>query len=128
MCSSDLYDPPVFREGGGVDEDVIHVAYDFAVVNELTKDIVHHCLERHRGVAQSEEHDGWFKQALVGSECSLPLVALLDPHVVEPPGEVKYSEELSAMEAGQDVRDKGEGVGVLGCDLIQLPIVLYEAK
>ena len=32
------------------------------------------------------------------------------------------------MEVGQDVGDKGEGVGVLDHDLIQLLIVLYEAK
>ena len=120
--------PPVFREGGGVDKDVIHVAYDFATVDELTKDVIHHCLECCRGVAQSEEHDGWFKQASVSSKCGLPLVALLDPHIVEPPVEVKYSEELGATKAGQDVRDEGEGVGVLNCDLVQLPIVLYEAK
>src|SRR5258708_3615431 len=118
----------VFREGGGVDEDVIHVAYDFATIDELTKDVIHHHLECHRGVAQSEEHDHWFKQALVSLECSLPLIALLDPHIVEPPAEVEYSEELSTMEVGQDIGDEGEGVGVLDHDLIQLPIVLYEAK
>src|SRR5258707_10523649 len=127
--SKDLADnPPVFREGGGVDEDVIHVAYDFTTVNELTKDVIHHCLEYHRGVAQSEEHDSWFEQASVSPECGLPLITLLDLHIVEPPAEVKYGEELGATEASQDIRDEGEGVGVLDCDLIQLLIVLYEAK
>src|SRR5258705_12687739 len=64
--SKDLADNlPVFREGGGVDKDVVHVAYDFATVDELTKDVVHHHLECHRGVAQSKEHDSWFKQASV---------------------------------------------------------------
>ena len=118
----------VFREGGGVDKDVIHVAYDFTTVDELMKDVVHHSLECCGGVAQSEEHDSWFKQASVGSECGLPLIALLDLHVVEPPAEVEYGEELGAMEAGQDIRDKGEGVGVLDSDLVQLPIVLHKVK
>src|SRR5260370_18763299 len=54
--SKDLADnPPVFREGGGVDEDVIHVAYDFTMVDELMKDVVHHHLEHCRGDAQSKE-------------------------------------------------------------------------
>src|SRR5260221_14167323 len=92
------------------------------------KDVIHHHLEGHRGVAQSKEHDHWFKQASVSLECSLPLIALLDLHIVEPPAEVKYGEELSTTEAGQDIGDKGEGVGVLDCDLIQLPIVLYKVK
>src|SRR5258708_6889979 len=98
------------------------------MVDELTKDVVHHCLEHHGGVAQSEEHDSWFKQASVSPECGLPFIALLDLHIVEPPAEVKYSEELATTEAGQDIRDEGEGVGVLDHDLIQLPIVLYKAK
>ncbi len=70
--------------------------------------VIHHCLECHRGVAQSKEHDSWFKQASVSSEHSLPLIALLNLYIVEPPAEVKYSEELSIAKAGQDVRDKGE--------------------
>ena len=93
----------VFGEGGGVDEDVIHVAYDFAMVDELMKDVIHHCLECCGGVAQSEEHDSWFKQASVGLECGLPLITLFDLHIVEPPVEVEYSEELGATEVGQDV-------------------------
>src|SRR5258707_5641564 len=127
--SKDLADNlPVFREGGGVDKDVIHVAYDFTTINELMKDVIHHHLECHRGVAQSEEHDSWFEQASVSLECCLPLITLLDLHVVEPPVEVKYGEERSTLEAGQDIKAKGEGVGVLDCDLVQLPIVLYKAK
>src|SRR5258707_10627295 len=127
--SKDLADNPlVFGEGGGVDEDVIHVAYDFATVNELMKDVIHHHLECHGGVAQSKEHDSWFKQASVSLECGLPLITLLDLHIVEPPVEVEYGEELGTMEVGQDIRDEGEGVGVLDCDLIQLLIVLYKVK
>src|SRR5258707_8392637 len=112
--SKDLADNPlVFGEGGGVDEDVIHVAYDFATVNELTKDVIHHHLEHCRGVAQSEEHDSQFKQASVSLECGLPLIALLDPHIVEPPAEVEYGEELGTTEAGQDIRDEEEVIKLL---------------
>jgi len=90
----------VFREGVGVNEDVIHIAYYLAVVDELTEDIIHHCLEFHGGVAQSKEHDSWFEQASVSAECSLPLIPLFDLHIVEPPAEVEYSEELSITEVG----------------------------
>ncbi len=121
-------DPPVFREGVGVNEDVVHVAYYLAIVDELAEYVIHHSLECHRGVAQSEEHDGWFEQASISLECSFPLVTLLNLHIVEPPVEVKHSEELGIAEAGQDVRVKGEGVGVFDCDLVQLPIILYEAE
>src|SRR6266446_132720 len=120
--------PLVIREGAGVDKDIIHIAYGLAIVDEISEDIVHHHLEHCGGVTQSEEHDGWLKQPLVSSECSLPLVPFLDPHVVEAPSEVKYSEEFSIMEVGQNIGDEGEGVGVLDCDLIQLLIILYEVE
>src|SRR5258706_1315857 len=90
----------VIREGVGVDEDIIHIAYGLTIVDEVLEDIIHHCLEHHGGVTQSEEHDGWLKQPLVSSECSLPLIPFLDPHIIESPLEVKYGEELSIVEVG----------------------------
>ncbi len=99
--SKDLADGlPVFREGMGVNEDIIHIAYRLAIVDELMEDIVHHCLEHHRGVTQSKKHNSWFEQPSVSSEHDLPLVIFLDLHVVESPAEIKYGEELSIMEAG----------------------------
>src|SRR5258706_4948713 len=95
-------DPPVIREGAGVDKDIIHIAYGLTIVDEISEDIVHHCLEHRRGVTQSEEHDGWLKQPSVSSEHSLPLIPFLDLHIIESPSEVKYSEELSVAEAGYD--------------------------
>ncbi len=78
----------------------VTVAYDLTIVDEILKDIIHHCLEHHGGVTQSEEHDGWLKQSLVSLEHSLPLIPFLDPHVVESQLEIKYSEELSIAEVG----------------------------
>ncbi len=91
---------PVIREGAGVDKDVIHIAYDLAIVDEISEDIIHHHLEHCRGVTQSKEHDGWLKQPSVSLEHSLPLIPFLDLHIVESPSEVKYSEELGVLEAG----------------------------
>ncbi len=75
--------PPVFGEGTGVNED-----------------IVHHCLEHCGGVMQSKKHDGWFEQPLVSSEHGLPLIIFLDLHIIEFPVEIKYGEGLGIMEAG----------------------------
>src|ERR1700746_3828046 len=38
-------DSPMVYKGGGVDEDVIHVAYGFVPINKGTEDVVHHGLE-----------------------------------------------------------------------------------
>src|SRR5260221_14400263 len=57
--SKDLADNPlVFGEGMGVNKDIIHIAYHLTIVDELTEDIIHHCLECCGGVTQSEKHDG----------------------------------------------------------------------
>ena len=93
-------DLPVIREGVGVDKDIVHIAYGLAIVDEILEDIVHHCLECCGGVTQSKEHDSWLKQSSVSLECSLPLIAFLDLHVVESPAEIKYGEELSITEVG----------------------------
>jgi len=99
--SKDLVDGlPVSGEGMGVNKDIIHIAYCLAIVDELTEDIVHHCLEHCGGVTQSKKHESWFKQPSVSSECGLPLIIFLDLHIVESPVEIKYGEELGITEAG----------------------------
>src|SRR5260221_7204221 len=54
--SEDLVDdPPVFGEGARVNEDIIHIAYHLAIVDELMEDIIHHYLEHCGGVTQSKK-------------------------------------------------------------------------
>ena len=40
-----LGDPLMVFEGGGVDEDVIHVANGLVLINKGVEDVIHHCLE-----------------------------------------------------------------------------------
>jgi len=44
-------DPLMVCEGGGVDEDVIHVANGFIAIDKGVEDVVHHCLEGGQQVA-----------------------------------------------------------------------------
>src|SRR5258708_24421562 len=55
-------DPPMVCEGGGVDEDVIHVANGFIAINKGAEDVIHHCLEGSLQVAYAQEHDEWLKK------------------------------------------------------------------
>src|SRR6266478_4528225 len=52
-----LGDPLMVCKGGGVNEDVIHVADGLIVIDDGAEDVIHHCLEGGGRVAQSEEHD-----------------------------------------------------------------------
>src|SRR5258707_12951410 len=94
---------PVIREGVGVDKDSVHIAYGLTIVDEISEDIVHHCLEHCRGVTQSEEHDSWLKQSSVSSECSLPLTPFLNPQIIESHLEIETGEEFSVATAGWDI-------------------------
>src|SRR5260221_9303192 len=64
-------------EGGGVNEDVIHVADGLIAIDEVAEDVIHHCLEGGGQVAQSEEHDEGVKQATVRGVGYLPLIHFL---------------------------------------------------
>src|SRR5260370_9977808 len=63
-----LGDPLLVCEGGGVNEDVIHVADSLIAIDEGAEDVIHHCLQVGGRGAQSEEHDKWFKQSTVHGE------------------------------------------------------------
>ena len=81
-------------EGGGVNEDVIHVADGLIAIDEGAEDVIHHCLEGGGQVAQSKEHDEGFKQSTVHGEGCLPLIPFLQSDIVETPAEVQGSEPL----------------------------------
>src|SRR6266436_7243239 len=87
-------DSPMVCEGGRVNEDVIHVADSLIAIDEGVEDVIHHCLEGGRRVAQSEEHDKGFKQSMVRGEGCLPLIPFLQSDIVETPAEVQGSEPL----------------------------------
>src|SRR6266446_2229480 len=87
-------DPLMVCEGGGVNEDVIHVADGLIAINEGAEDVIHHCLEGGGRVAQSKEHDKGFKQSTVHGEGCLPLIPFFQSDIVETPAEVQGSEPL----------------------------------
>src|SRR5260370_17670419 len=120
-----LSDPPMVCKGGGVDEDVIHVANGFIAVNKGAEDVIHHCLEGGWQVAQSKEHDKRLEESLVHGEGCLPLIPFLQSDIVEAPTEVQGGEPFHITQPGEHVRDQWKWVGVLHHDLIQLPVVLY---
>ena len=72
----------------GVDEDIVHVADEFPMADEVSEDVIHHGLECCRGVTQAEEHYSGLIQPVVGGEGSFPFITLFDLNVVEAPAEV----------------------------------------
>ncbi|KAG5349840.1 hypothetical protein C0989_001641 [Termitomyces sp. Mn162] len=81
-------DPTVFLQHFGIDEDIIKIYTHYALCYEVPEDVVHHGLKSGRAVGESKEYNEWLKQSLVGPEGGLPLVSLLDVHIVVTPPDV----------------------------------------
>ena len=81
-----------------MDDDVVDVDGDLSGVDEVSKDVVHYRLKRRGRVCQSKEHDCWFEQSSVCSECCFPLVSLFDPYVVVSPSYVELREDLGPFD------------------------------
>src|SRR5258708_2596998 len=118
-------DPLMVCEGGGVDEDVIHVANGFIAIDKGVEDVVHHCLEGGQQVAQSKEHDKRLKESSVCGEGHLPLIPFLQSDIVEAPMEVQGDEPFRIAQPAEHGRDQQTRVGILHCDLIHLLFVLH---
>ena len=80
-----------------MDEDVVHVADEFPMADEISEDVIHHGLECCRGVTQAKEHYSGFVQPAVGGEGSFPFITLFDPYIIETPVEVQSGEPLGFM-------------------------------
>jgi hypothetical protein len=74
----------------GVNGHIVHVYCQPFFGDVICKYEIYHSLECCQGVGESEEHYGWFEEALVGDKCHFPLVSFSDPNVVIAPSYVKF--------------------------------------
>ena len=68
--------------------------------------MVHEGLEGAGGIAESKEHDGWFKKSEGGDERSFSLIFLMNLDVVVIPANVKFSEVGGVLHVINKFRDK----------------------
>ena len=74
--------------------------------NHVGKNMIHEGLKGAGSVAESKEHDGWFKKSKRGDECSLPLIFLMNTDVVVTPANVEFSEVGGILHVINKFRDK----------------------
>ena len=111
------------------DVDVIHVDDCNSFINELSEDVIHH-LEHRWAVSGTKEHDKRFEPALVCPKGHLPLISVLDSHVVVSPLDIQFGEVLCFGSGHhiEDVGNQGQGVGIIYSHCIELTVVLDEAE
>ena len=95
-----------FEGTGGVKSKVIHVDFEPAFGNHVSENMVHEGLKSPGGIANSKEHDGWFKQSERSDECSFPLIFLINMEIVVTPANVEFSEVSGVLHVINEFRDK----------------------
>ncbi|KAG5328927.1 hypothetical protein C0989_010280, partial [Termitomyces sp. Mn162] len=128
VFQNEMSDPMMFLQCFGVDENVVEVHAYHTLYNEVPEDVVHHGLEGGWAVGETKEHNKWLKQSPVGPEGHLPLISLLNVHIVVTPPDVQFSEVLRALKVVDELGDEGERVAMLHCHGVEYPIVLYQLK
>ena len=113
---------------GGGNEEVVHIDDEPSFSDHVSKQVVHEPLECGGGVAKTKEHDGGFKESLVGDEGHLPLMTIFDVDVVVPPTNIKLSEVVSVFQLVHEVGDEGKRVGVTGGVFVEVPVILTRMK
>ena len=68
--------------------------------------MVHKGLKSAGGIAESNEHDSWFKKSKRGDERSFPLIFLMDADVVVTPANVEFSKVSGVLHVINEFRDK----------------------
>ncbi|KAG5349114.1 hypothetical protein C0989_005821 [Termitomyces sp. Mn162] len=121
-------DPIVFLQCFGVDEDVVKVHADYTFYNEVPEDVIHHGLEGGWAVGETKEHNKWLKQSPVGPEGHLPLISLLNVHIVVTPLDIQFSEVLCTLEVVDELGNGRKRVAILYHHGIEYPIVLDQSE
>src|ERR1700722_19099092 len=103
----------VLSDGIGGDQEIVHIDVKPTFIEFLPEYLVHHCLERCRGVAKAEEHNKGLKTSAIRDEGHFPFIALLDPNVVISPANVELGEDFRVLDLVYEFRDQGEGITVL---------------
>ncbi|KAG5339239.1 hypothetical protein C0989_005058 [Termitomyces sp. Mn162] len=121
-------DSMVFLQHFGVDEDIIKVHAHYTLCNEVPKDVVHHGLEGGWAVGETKEYNKWLEQSPVGPEGHLPLISLLNAHIVVTPLDIQFSEVSRTLKVVDELGDEEERVAILHHHGIEYLIVLYQSE
>ena len=112
----------------GGNEEVVHVDDESSLSDHVSEGVVHESLEHGRRVAETKEHDGWFKESFVSDESCLPLVTILDLDVVIPSSNIELGEVVGVFQLVHKIGDERNGVGVIGGVFVEVVIILAGAK
>ena len=112
---------------GGINE-IIHVNDEPSFCNHVVKGVIHEVLESGRGIGETKEHHGWFKESLMCDQGSFPLMPIFDSDIIVSPSNIKLGEDFCPLEFIDKVGNKGKRVCITDSVFINVAIVLAGSK
>ncbi len=95
--------------------------------NDITVDVIHHGLEGHWRISESEVHNSGFEKSVSGFECCFLFVSFTDTYVVVSPSHVELCIDVCITEIVDKICDQGKGVLVSNSDGVNLSVVLHRS-
>src|ERR1700758_4846618 len=90
-------DLPMFIQCLSENKDIIQINHHHTFGDEFFEDSVHHSLEGSGAIGQTKEHNEWFVETSVSSECGFPFMTLFHPDVIERASDIELSEVPSPL-------------------------------
>ena len=90
--------------------------------------MIHECLKCGGSIAETEEHDGGFKESHGSNESGFPLILLPNANVVISPTNVKLGEQGGLLYVIDEFWDEGEWIGIPDSVGIQVAVILTWVK
>ena len=110
------------------DEDIVQINHHHAFGDEVFENSIHHSLESSQTIGQTKEHNKWFVETSVSSECSFPFITFFHPDIIEAPLDIEFSEVPSPLQFVNEFGDEGQWVFILHSDCIQGSVALHESE
>ena len=107
---------------------VVHIDLEPSLSDHVSEDMIHECLKSRRGIAETKEHYGGFKEAERSDECCFPLVFLPNANVVIAPSNIKFGEQCGVLHIIDQLRDEGKRIPIANSVGIEISIILARSQ
>ena len=97
----------------------------FMLDDDVAVDVVHHSLEGHWRVCESEIHDCGFEKTVSGFKCCFLFITFVDAYIVIPPSDVELCVYVCIAEIADEIRDERKGVLISNRECVDLSVVLH---
>ena len=95
-----------------------------ALSNEVTEEVVHHCLKCHGRIGEAKEHNKRFEKTTVGTKGGFLFITILDVYVIVTPMDIQLGKNLGVPKFIDKFGDERKRVSIFDGYEVQFLIIL----